>query len=309
MTAAIHLPKRYEIVWLDQHNGDPRYNHALKRTFFSHIDPETLMLTPIREIDNGIDPFIGWSSEIPGAFDNGHFTLRTFTEEEPCLDHIEQVKDDRILFIASNRLGRSAVEKIMDRYPNSFVNKNSGEVYSSIYIFCGDTVNAAEWAMDYVDYIQLFDNEPELLARMTRQLGNEFVEQGDLLRSADRLQEALERFSWAKSMYIRHEDLLLPCSWQPSTPEAHSGSDSAQQSESTAYQLEKSSKLVRDVDTLIEEVENSIKKEQDTGDSDQVCRAMFASYLVCSETKRERKCIDHCFSMCFSRSRTKQLST
>ena len=289
MIASSRLPEQYHIVWLDKHIGDLDQNRSLKRVVFSHVDPQTYQVIPFSDGDRDIGAFIASDRETPGAFESDHFTLRTFTEEEPCLNYIEQVQNDRILFIASSSLGKSAVKQMLERYPNSFVNKTNGEKYSSIYIFCANVANAAEWAMEYVQYIKLFDNEADLLARMTSDLDEEFVEHGRLLRSENKLQDALDRFSWARSMFIRHEKLLLPCSWQPSTPEENAGSGSFRQPRSVSNRTAKPSKLVASVDALIEKVEQAIKEEQATDESDQVRRVMLVIASFCTLSGAQRR--------------------
>ena len=105
--------------------------------------------------------------------------------------------------------------------------------------------------------------------------------------------DALDRFSWARTMFMRHEKLRLPCSWQPSTLETKTSTrtDLAQDPQPADIQTPKPSKLVASVDTLIEQVENAIKKEQDTDESDQVCRATFviACFFTLSAAQRRQK--------------------
>jgi hypothetical protein len=148
MLGTANIATKYHVSWLDQNFADPKRNNQLKRLLFSHIDPQTSRVIPFSEKDKDIDTFIASESQVPGAFENDHFSLMTFTEEKPCLDHIEQVQNHRNLLIASSSLGESAVQKIMERYSKSFVNKNNGKIFSSIYIFCGDKEYAQKWAKD-----------------------------------------------------------------------------------------------------------------------------------------------------------------
>ena len=277
MTESIRVPDKYRIIWLDRHIGDPEYNQLLKRVFFSHVDPQTYQVTPFSEKDRDIDTSIASGKEISGAFDNDHFTLQTFTDPWSCVDYIEQVQNDRILLIASNRLGEMEAHYIMSRYHNAFGNKTDEEIYRSIYILRVRMRYADKWAMDYMGPINLFDHEQDLFERMMHNLGNEFVEQGNLLRAASQLEDALGRFSWARSMYIRRE-LPYPYLWEPSAAEANIGTGAhlTQDPQSASIRSPKSSRIVGKVDALIKEVEAQIKKKQGIYESDQVHRVMLA---------------------------------
>ncbi|CAF2953705.1 unnamed protein product [Rotaria sp. Silwood2] len=73
------LPNKYHIVWLDAHIGEPDFCLQLKRTFFTHIDPESGQ--EIQMSDKDIDQIIQCQSEISVTFDSFHFTLKTFVNE------------------------------------------------------------------------------------------------------------------------------------------------------------------------------------------------------------------------------------
>ena len=208
MSQSSIFPDRYHIVWLDTHIGSPGSYLQLKRAFFTHIDPKSGQEVSLSEKD--IDFMIQEQSEFSGSFDTFHFTLNTFVEEKACLQYIEKIQNHRILLIASNTLGESAVKQIIERYPHSFTNKQTNEPYDSIYIFCFDLAKAAEWACSYDHYVQLFDFEADLLQRMTLDLGDEFLKQGQQLLDMNDKKLASERLSWSRSLFIRHESLKLP---------------------------------------------------------------------------------------------------
>ena len=159
MTGSITLPDKYHIVWLDRQFDDPKEYISLKRAIFSHINPQTHQVIPLFKRDRDIGALTALKSEDPAAFKSDHFTLRTFTEVEPCVNYIEQVQNDRILLIASSSLGQRAVQDIMSRYSHSFVNKTNRVKNISIYIFCKNMEYASRWAMEYIEYISVFDNE------------------------------------------------------------------------------------------------------------------------------------------------------
>ena len=45
---------------------------------------------------------------------------------------------------------------------------------------------------------------------MTRDLGDEFLEQGEKLLEKNKIKEAIERLTWAKNLHIRHEKYQNP---------------------------------------------------------------------------------------------------
>lgn len=197
------FPAKYHVVWLDQHIGDPKFCVQLKRAFFTTIAANSEHVVSMNEKD--LDYMMASESEMALTFENFHFTLQAFREADSCLRYIDSVKDDRVLVIASNHLGQSAVPTILEQYPNTFTNPITREPHSSVYIFCADMLKAASWAIDWADYVQIFTSEMDLLARITRDLGDEFLGQGENLLKAEKLELAVERLSWAKSLHIRHE--------------------------------------------------------------------------------------------------------
>lgn len=213
MSGELILPDKYHIVWLDSHIGDPNFCIQLKRAFYTNIAANSEEVVSLSEKD--INSAIVSESEICLKFENFHFTLRSFTKVQPCLDYIDTIKADRVVVITSSTLGQEAVPKILDRYPETFKNRITQEPIISIYIFCLDVAKAASWAADYYEYIMIFDFEGDLLARITRDLGDEFIDQGERLMQANKLAAAEERLSWAKSLHIRHEKYAYRTEPQP----------------------------------------------------------------------------------------------
>ena len=245
--SAISFPDKYHIVWLDAHIGEPDFCLQLKRAFFTQVDPQSYQV--VSPSDEDINHKIQFESEIPVTFDNFHFTLRAFVNEVACLKYIDRIQCDRIIFIASSTLGRSAVEQLLKNYSHSFTNTKTNQPYSSIYIFCADIDAACDWIRPYCEYVKVFDFETDLLARMTKDIGTEFLEHGQELLEACQAEAAIERFTWSRSLFIRHYILRLSCL-----------SSGAQQSIA--------SQKLQEVDKLLENAEKMIKQQQemDTGD-------------------------------------------
>jgi hypothetical protein len=266
MTQLLRLPDKYHIVWLDAHIGVSDVHRQLKRAFFTHIDPESEQ--EVLPSDKDIDQSIRSDSEIPVTFGSFHFTLRTFTEEAACLKYIDEIQDHRILFIVSSTLGQSAVEQLLQRYSHSFTNAKTNKPYDSIYIFCTDMAKAAEWTAPYYDYVQFSDFDTNLLARMTKDLGEEFLKHGQELYEANQNEASIERLSWAKSLFIRHDKLKFPSEClqekqQLDDPKTTTEQDRIQYSKPTFNQQPKPSRQLQEIDRLLAIVEEKVKQERE----------------------------------------------
>lgn len=242
------LPEKYYIIWLDQHIGEAGFCHKLKEAFFTHIGPNDA--TKSSFIDNEIQILIQNQSETSINFDNVHFTFKAFVEVQSCVQYIRQIHQHRILLIASSILGQPAVEQIIREFPDLFINKLTKKPYHSIYIFCTDIAKVCQWGFEYFDYLLAFDHEADLLERMTNELCKEFHEQAKYLADVEQYEAALERASWSRNVLIHYEDL---------------------ENKSACRQPEqgKSSKKLREIDELIEQIERQMKTHSDDS-SDEV---------------------------------------
>jgi hypothetical protein len=282
MSQTFPFPDKYYIVWLDKHIGEPGFCVQLKRAFFTHVDPESGK--EVCPSDKDIDRFIQCQSEIHVTFDSFHCTLKAFVEEAACLNYVDEIQDHRILFIASSTLGESAVEKLLKRYTRSFTNKRTGKAYDSIYIFCTDINRASEWAVSYCQYVKVFDFETDLLARMTKDVGEEFLEDGKQLLNANRNEEAVERLSWARSLFIRHEKLKFSSlpeeKQQPAEANASAEQERVSYTQPPSNQQPKPSKKLQEIDKLLETAEERVKQQSEnySDDVSKVIAAIFSFY-------------------------------
>ncbi len=87
--------------------------------------------------------------------------IYTFSTSEDCSIFIDKVsKSHRNIFlICSGSLGEKFIPEI---YHNKFVH--------SIFILTFDIQNHYEWASDYIEKIQIFTHELDLLARLARDI-------------------------------------------------------------------------------------------------------------------------------------------
>ncbi|CAF1180083.1 unnamed protein product [Adineta steineri] len=251
MSKLPHLPEKYNIVWLDAHIGQLDFCVQLKRAFFTHVDPESGQ--EVSPTNQDIDQFILSQSDFSATFDSFHFSLRTFTNVEACLNYIDEIQNHRIIFITSSILGEPAVEQLIKRYVHSFTNTRTNEPYNSIYIFCADISRAVQWARSYRNYIQIFDIETDLLARLTRDLADEFFEHAEERLEANDDIAAIERLSWSKSLFIRYDKLI--CLSEPEN------------------QKLKPSKILKEINEMLDIAEKRVRQQQENT-SDEVSKAM-----------------------------------
>jgi tetratricopeptide (TPR) repeat protein len=78
--------------------------------------------------------------------------IRTFTDQNECLEYISTIHDERIFLIASGSLGEIIVPKI----------HNLSQI-SAIYIFCGDIVKHNQWSKLFSKIRGVFNDENSLM--------------------------------------------------------------------------------------------------------------------------------------------------
>ncbi|CAF4037670.1 unnamed protein product [Rotaria magnacalcarata] len=90
-----------------------------------------------------------------------------------------------------------------------FIDPVTKEPYMFIYIFCHNIANQVEWALDYRDYVQMFDFDADLLARVLRDIGNYYFTEGRRLlgESPPNNVAAYHRLHWARILYQRHSQM------------------------------------------------------------------------------------------------------
>jgi hypothetical protein len=78
-----------------------------------------------------------------------------------------------------------------------------------VYIFCLHIEYHLEWGAEYIEYIQMFNSDSELLERMTRDIAEYFIElgRGIQLREANALKVALQRLNWAKKLWYQYDKM------------------------------------------------------------------------------------------------------
>ncbi|CAF0855761.1 unnamed protein product [Rotaria sordida] len=192
------------IIWLDAGIGDPaRYQH-LKKAFSTKTDPKNE--SPVELVDKDYDEILRIEGPSPVNFEGVNFLLAAFTNIASCINCFEQNQEKRIFFITSGTLGKDAVPIIIERFKETFTDPVTDEPYMSIYVFCHEISFHIDWALDYRDYIQIFNFDADLLSRMTRDMAEYFLTESKRLleESPPNSSAAYHRLSWTHKLYDRY---------------------------------------------------------------------------------------------------------
>jgi hypothetical protein len=211
-TPPINEPENYVtekpnhmIFWLDVTIGDPSEYVHLKKAFGSNTDPRHETWTMLTDKD--YDTILRKRDVVKVKFEGVRFLLQAFDNEADCLEAFEKNQDKRIFFITSGTMGKNVVPKIIERYPRIFTDLITDQPYSSIYVFCHNIEWNLEWAIEYIQYIQMFNFDSELLERMTRDIAEYFIERGGRIREANDLKGALQRLHWGKRLWHQYDKM------------------------------------------------------------------------------------------------------
>jgi hypothetical protein len=195
------------IIWLDLGIGDPDNYQHLKHAFSSTADPKND--TPVKLVDRDYDELLRTAGPRSVNFEGVWFLLAAFTNVEHCIECFERNKDKRIFFITSGSIGQEAVPKILAKYKQTFTDQVTDKAYASIYVFCHSVEFQMAWALDYREYIQIFTFDKDLLVRMIRDIGDDFLTESKRLLDEDppNTAAAYHRLSWAHELYQRYRDM------------------------------------------------------------------------------------------------------
>ncbi|CAF1301148.1 unnamed protein product [Adineta steineri] len=77
-----------------------------------------------------------------------------------------------------------------------------------IYCLCGRKADQG-WALDYLEYVNVFDHEISLLIRLCYDIGSQFITMGDEIMAQDILpiNNALRYYNWGKTLFVRAKEL------------------------------------------------------------------------------------------------------
>jgi hypothetical protein len=179
--APMYSPPPYVIIWLDEYFALPNNFRSMKRYLFE----ATLVEGPICDawpLDTDIDNLIQNNHEADFDWSKGH--LKMFTDIDLCRDYITSQQNNLILLITSNRNGQIILPSIYDRILNTYVLRDSW------YDF--------EWGVEYIESLQMFDDDLCMLTRVIRDLARYFVDRASQLEPM----YAIQYFNWAKKLYL-----------------------------------------------------------------------------------------------------------
>ena len=182
------LSKSHRIIWLDAFIGKDGECEAFKRQFTAPIEPLARVGDPIDRLIQALEV-----NAVPFIF---------IHQIDEAMEAIRETEDFQVIFISSGSLGRHIIPRIHPQH---------GHVYS-FYIFCGLMANYTDLIIDYLDVIQIFDHEKDLLVRLIRDLSLEMINGGITLLDANRPVEAKDVFERARKLEqaANDEDRLHP---------------------------------------------------------------------------------------------------
>ncbi|CAF1151351.1 unnamed protein product [Adineta ricciae] len=194
----------YMIIWLDDHIGQRGQYELMKKAFSSNIDSRHQTTTDLTDEDYTF--LIGAQNPTCIKFAEIPMLLLAFDNLVTCYDAFERNKDRHIYFITSGTLGKHIIPRLIENHAHLFKDPITQEPYSSIYIFCGNSAYHMDWLMDYVEHLQIFNHEKDLLARLTRDVAMNFIQQSEYF-----LKKALGRYKQSKKVLNRYLQMDRPC--------------------------------------------------------------------------------------------------
>jgi hypothetical protein len=105
---------------------------------------------------------------------------------------IDQHKDKRIFFISSASLAKSIIPIIIAEQ----------DYDCKFYILCHDISYWIDWAIDYTDYVQMFDFEIDLLIRISTEISTEIINLGRSFMASKDSTNAIKCFKNARQILI-----------------------------------------------------------------------------------------------------------
>ena len=234
------------ILWLDVTIGDPNEYKHLKKAFGSNTDPRHETWTMLT--DHDYTKLIAGGNAEEVKFEGVQFLLQAVTNEDDCLKAFEKNRDKHIFFITSGSLGQKIMPKVIERYRHIFTDPITNQPYTSVYVFCHNIEYHVNWAMDYSEYMNIFNMDSELLERMTCDIAEYFIERGRRIRQGGDLQGALQRLHWAKRLWNQFEKMRQEIATDNPRPV-------------------RVTQRMRDIDELIAEIEAELPKESSDDDA------------------------------------------
>lgn len=170
------LADTFRIIWLDAFIGQDNECHSFKRQFCTTLEPGARCGDPL-------DILICALNESAAPF--------TFVDTpQKAIQEIELYRDKHVIFITSGSLGQQIIPRIATTYHN----------VHSFYIFCAIIKNYVDFAMHYLDCLQIFNSELDLLVRLVRDISMEIINKGKQHLEINDPIPALDYFERSKAL-------------------------------------------------------------------------------------------------------------
>jgi hypothetical protein len=166
-------------IWLDTHIGKEEEYNEFKKQFRDALEP-TITMPPdainslICALDLNVAPFL---------FADTH---------DKAMALIKEHHDKKIIFISSGSLGQHSIPIIIATYPQ----------VHSFYFFCQDMAKYIDFADDYLNCLQIFDHEIDLLVKLVRDISKDIITQGKVYIDLEDAKCALKCFLHAQTLNV-----------------------------------------------------------------------------------------------------------
>jgi len=236
------------VLWFDVTMGNPDEYQLFKRAFATNVDPRVESPTSLTSRD--IQNLLGANESQTVFFEGAEVLLQVFDEQDKCLEAFKRHSDKRIYFITSGSSGRQIVPEIFEYNPDAF---KDSITHQAIYVLCHNIKLNMPWAMEYIEYILMFDFDSELLERLVREIALYYLNRAErMMTEPNRQVETLQRLNWAQRLWYNYDQMLQQIPVRESTQMTEIN-DLIRQVESTLVSLENSNDKNDDDEKIIEE--------------------------------------------------------
>ena len=181
----MELGSAYDIIWYDAHIGQRGQCESMKMGFVMQL-VESAALPPTQR-----NPEIDGRAMQTAIYPN---PITFVDNEDRALELLRTVSRlKKVYFITSGTLGVKIIPIILEEEISVY----------AYYIFCGQMSTYTEWGRECLAKklnIKMFDFETDLLIRLARDMGREFIKEGEKVLNLGHPRSALTYFECANSL-------------------------------------------------------------------------------------------------------------
>jgi tetratricopeptide (TPR) repeat protein len=174
-------------IWLDRFIGRAgayqqfriRFQKALEET--ASVPPDSINVL-IWNLEQNVGPFL--------------FAHKVYE----AINLIKKNQDKQIILISSASLGKFLVPRVSNRYVNLY----------RYYIFCQDIEKHMDFFLKYAACMLPFTHETDLLARLTRDISRDIIQQGRDYIEINEPKNALKCYDLAVTLNVKANELDDP---------------------------------------------------------------------------------------------------